>query len=65
MKRNEPPHMAASVISFKKLTVLISDCVKHRLWIKAMYYTNLDVNTVQLLVIILITQLTVKQEHIR
>lgn len=57
--------MAASVISFKKLTVLISDCVKHRLWIKAMYYTNLDVNTVQLLVIILITQLTVKQEHIR
>ena len=30
-----------------------------------MYYTNLDVNTVQLLVIILMTQLTVKQEHIR
>lgn len=52
--------MAASVISFKKLTVSISDCVKHRLWIKAMYYTNLDVNTVQPIVVILITELTIK-----
>ncbi len=50
--------MAASVISFKKLTVQISDYVKHRLLIKAIYYTSLDVNTVQLIVVILITQLT-------
>ncbi|PML71697.1 hypothetical protein BCT71_10185 [Vibrio sp. 10N.261.51.A7] len=56
MNRNEPPHIAARVINFRKFTAYISECVKHRLLIKAIYYTSLDINTVQLIVVILITK---------